>query len=230
MRFMGKLKWVIISVVVLAGLGFGAVWIYTVVDKEDPKPTLSAQDEPTGTTSAGVASGDISGTWAPTSKSVFQYRVDETLAGLSNTATGQTNKVTGSMTVSGTTISAVDLTVDMASISSDRTQRDGQFRSRIMETSQFPTSTFKLSSPIPLDTVPGAGTVVTQQATGQLTLHGVTKTVTFQVKAQRTAAGTIEANGEIPIVFADYNIDDPSGGPAQTKDNGLLVFTVVFAK
>ena len=59
------------------------------------------------------------------------------------------------MTVSGTTISAVDLTVDMASISSDRTQRDGQFRSRIMETSQFPTATFKLTAPIDLDSGSG---------------------------------------------------------------------------
>ena len=230
------IKIVIAAVVGVVVLAVGGAWIYAAIDRPEKKPTLSSGSERSGTTAAtsidapSAASGDIAGTWSPTSASVFQYRVGETLFGAKNTATGHTNKVTGSMSINGTTISAVELTVDMTSISSDRTQRDGQFRGRIMETSRFPTSTFKLTSPIDLGSVPAAGTVITKKATGQLTLHGVTKAVTFDVKAQRTPSGTIEANSEIPIVFADYGINDPSGGPAQTDDHGSIVFTVVFSK
>jgi len=228
---MGKLKWLIGAIALLAVLVVGGAFVYSAIDKEEAKPTLSAVDtDNTATTSAAASSGDISGSWEPTSASKFQYRVDETLFGAHNTATGQTNKVTGSMTVSGSTISAVELVVDMTSGSSDRTQRDGQFRGRIMQTSQFPTATFKLTSPIELGSVPAANSVITKKATGQLTLHGVTKTVTFDVKAQRTASGTIEVNGEVPVKFADYNINDPSGGPAQTEDHGVLVFLGVFSK
>jgi hypothetical protein len=35
--------------------------------------------------------------------------------------------------------------------------------------------------------------------------------------------------GQIPIVFADYNIPNPSFGPASTDDNGILEFSLVFS-
>ena len=126
-------------------------------------------------------------------------------------------------------VSAVDLTVDMASVSSDRSQRDGQFRGRIMDVSTYPTATFKLSSPIKLPSVPSDNTVVNVNATGELTLHGTTKTVTVAIKAQRSGA-SVNVNGSIPIHFPDYNIDNPSGGPASVGDDGELEFLVVFAK
>lgn len=218
-------KWLIGGVVALIIVVVAGAWIYAAIDKPQSKPTLTVD-----TVDPSAASGDISGTWKPTSASKFQYRVEETLFGAHNTATGQTNQVTGSMTVSGSTISAVDLIVDMTSVRSDRTQRDGQFRGRVMQTATYPTATFKLTQPIDLGGVPPADTVITKSATGQLTMHGVTKTVTLTVKAQRTSSGTIEANGEIPITFADYGINDPSGGPAHTADHGTLVFLAVFSK
>jgi hypothetical protein len=33
-------------------------------------------------------------------------------------------------------------------------------------------------------------------------------------------------NGSIPVVFADYGISNPSGGPATTEDHGILEFLV----
>lgn len=230
----------------------GGAFIYTRVDKAPPKlalteeTTTTADDTTTSlgdtatttatgataatTTAAAAASSNISGTWNATSKSVVGYRVGETLAGSRNEAYGRTSGVTGTMTIAGTNISAAQITADMTSVSSDRSQRDGQFRGRIMETSRYPTATFKLTSPIALGSIPATGTPITKKATGALTLHGVTKTVTFDIKAQRTSSGTIEANGQIPVVFADYNISDPSGGPAQTDDHGILEFLVVFTK
>ena len=55
----------------------------------------------------------------------------------------------------------------------------------------------------------------------------MTKSVTFSLKAQRNGSA-IEVNGSIPITFADYNVDNPSGGPAQVGDNGELEFLIVF--
>jgi polyisoprenoid-binding protein YceI len=232
---MSKLKWAIAGVVALAVVAVGGAFIYSAVDKAPAKlalttSTTSASSDPTAAPTSGGGSSDISGTWKPTSKSVVGYRVQETLFGASNEAYGRTSNVTGSMTISGTSISSVNLTVDMNSISSDRSQRDNQFHGRIMQTSTYPTATFKLAQSIDLGSVPSSGTPVTKKVTGQLTLHGVTKAVTFDVKAQRTASGTVEVNGQIPITFADYGIDDPSGGPARTDDHGILEFLVVFGK
>jgi polyisoprenoid-binding protein YceI len=225
---MGRLKWLIVAVVVFAAAVVGGAFIYASVDEAPAELRLS--DSPTETTlTPSAEDGDITGTWQATSRSVVGYRVKETLFGADNEAYGRTSEVEGTMTINGTTINAVDLTVDMASVSSDRTQRDGQFRGRIMETSTYPTARFKLTQPIELNVIPAAGAEIAEQATGELTLHGVTKTVTFDLKAQRTGS-SIEVNGKIPIEFADYEIDDPSGGPARTEDNGILEFLVVFSK
>jgi polyisoprenoid-binding protein YceI len=67
----------------------------------------------------------------------------------------------------------------------------------------------------------------TYPATGRLTLHGTTKDVTFQVIARRTA-NLIAVQGNIPVTFTDYGIDDPSGGPASVGNTGQLAFVLAL--
>ena len=157
------------------------------------------------------------------------YRVKETLFGQSTEAVGRTNSVTGSLAISGSSVSEGDFTVDMSTVKSDSTQRDGQFNGRIMDTSQFPTSTFKLTQPIELGSVPADGQEITANATGDLTLKGVTKSVTFPVTA-RLSHGQVQVTGSIPVTFGDYGIDNPSFGPASVGDNGTLEFLLVFER
>src|SRR5206468_2887437 len=106
--------------------------------------------------------------------------------GASADAVGATNQINGAVTVSGLSVRSGSFTVDMTSVSSDRTQRDGHFHGRIMNTAQYPTATFKLTSPVTLSTV-ALNTPVTATATGDLTLHGVTKRASFTVNAQRVS-------------------------------------------
>ena len=40
----------------------------------------------------------------------------------------------------------------------------------------------------------------------------------------------IEVTGSMNIVFDDWGIGNPSGGPATTANNGLLEFLAVFSK
>ena len=67
------------------------------------------------------------------------------------------------------------------------------------------------------------------QATGDLTLHGVTKSVTFEVKAT-FKNGRIGVLGQIPVTFADYDISNPSFASVTTEDHGLLEFVLVFVR
>jgi polyisoprenoid-binding protein YceI len=117
----------------------------------------------------------------------------------------------------------------MTQFSSDRSQRDGQFQGRIMDTANFPTATFVLTSPIDLGSIPTSGVVITPKATGKLTLHGTTKTITMTLKAERSG-NNIKVNGSVPITFSDYNINNPSGGPASVGNTGTLEFLLVLAK
>ena len=189
-----------------------------------PGPAASDAGDP-----AQTAAGAIDGTWAVADGSKVQYRVQETLNGQDNEATGATTAVTGELTIASTTVSSASFTVDMTQVTSDEGRRDNQFRNRIMETSRFPTATFALTEPIELTSIPDNGVEVTVKATGELTLHGTTNTVTFDLLARRNSA-QIEVNGTIPITFSDYEIDNPSGGPASVGDNGDLEFLLVLTK
>jgi polyisoprenoid-binding protein YceI len=180
-----------------------------------------------GTSAAGSSAAGVDGTWKASTDSVVGYRVKETLAGVNTEAAGRSSGITGTMTISGSTVSAVDLTVDMTTFSSDQSQRDGQFNGRIMEVSKYPTSTFKLTSPVDIGTIPADGTSVTVKATGDLTMHGTTKSVIFDLTAKETN-GRIGVVGSTPITFADYNIDNPSNGFATTGDTGTLEIQLVF--
>jgi polyisoprenoid-binding protein YceI len=157
------------------------------------------------------------------------YRVKETVLGQSGTAVGRTSAVTGRLTLAGTQISAASFSVDMTQVTSTKSQRDGQFQGRIMDTAQFPTATFALTKPIALGTVPASGVTIAPKATGKLTLHGTARTVTIALVAARTG-NVIQVSGSVPITFADYSIDNPSGGPASVGDSGTLEFLLVLAK
>jgi polyisoprenoid-binding protein YceI len=97
-----------------------------------------------------------------------------------------------------------------------------------MDTAMYPTATFVLTRPISLGTVPAEGVEITKQATGTLTMHGVARTVTFHLTARRSG-DLIEVSGSIPITFADWNIANPSGGPAQTGNTGIMEFLINLA-
>src|SRR6185312_10938256 len=125
------------------------------------------------------------GSFADFSSSWVGYRVDETLAGnRANTAVGRTPDVTGTLTLDGTKITAVDVAADLTTLQSDDQRRDRQLGEQAIQTGQFPQATFKLTSPIDLGSAPANGQTMTATATGELTLHGVTKTVQVPIQAQ----------------------------------------------
>ena len=193
-------------------------------------------NNPSGTAAASTAaSASLAGTYSVGSGSVVGYRVNEVLLGQSTTAVGRTTSVTGHLTIAGSTATAAAFSVPMATVHSDKSERDGQFDGRIMDVTQYPTGTFALTSPINLAPLPATGVIKSYTATGKLTLHGATRTVTFTLTAERSTAkdgsAQIEVVGHIPVLFSDYNVQNPSvGGFVTTQDHGLLEFLLIFSK
>jgi polyisoprenoid-binding protein YceI len=229
-------KWLLLIIpVLLVVLVSGGTYVYIHFIAPDPAPKLmfSSATTPSVSSDAGdpalTAAGAIDGTWKVGDGSEVQYRIQETLNGQGNEATGGTTAVTGQLAIAGTTVSSASFTVDMKQVSSDESQRDGQFQNRIMNTSRFPTATFEVTAPIELMTIPDNLVQVTVKVTGELTLHGTTNTVTFDLLARRNGA-YIEVNGTIPVTFSDYGINNPSGGPATVGDNGDLEFLLILTK
>jgi polyisoprenoid-binding protein YceI len=224
-------RWLIGGLAALIAVVVGGPYLYIHVfsKKAPPKLSLATTDTTVGSSSDTTAAGStasvaLDGAWKVSSGSTVGYRVKEVLFGQSNTAVGRTSSVTGQFAASGTSINSGTFTVDMTSVTSDKSMRDRQFQGRIMETSTFPTATFELTKPIDLGSVPADGATKTVSATGKLTLHGVTKTLTA-----RRSANSIEVSGQLPITFADWNITNPSfGGTVTTDDNGTLELLLKF--
>ena len=195
-----------------------------------PTSTPATTQSGTAPGNSSPATGPVAGTWAVGPGSIVGYRVNEVLLGQSATAVGRTTSVTGHLTIQGTTATAASFSVPMDTIRSDKSQRDAQFDGRIMDVSQFPTGTFTLTIPIDLAPLPAGGMIKDYTAHGNLTLHGTTRAVTFTLTAERKGS-QIEVSGDIPVVFADYNIQNPSfAGFVTTQDHGLLEFLLVFSR
>lgn len=231
------LRWIIAGVVVVGAVVVGGPFVYIhFIEGQAPAPlSLKSSASPSGgatsqSTSAGqtASAGPVAGTWTIGSDSQVGYRVNEVLAGQNNIAVGRTKSVTGHLTIKGTSVTAGTFTVPMSTIKSDQSQRDGQFDGRIMDVASYPTGTFTLTSPISLAPVPAVGTVKTYSATGNLTLHGHTRPVSFTLSAERTSTA-IKVSGSIPVTFAQWSIPNPSfSGFVTTANHGVLEFLLTF--
>jgi len=169
-----------------------------------------------------TTSSSLDGVWNVGTGSQAGYRVQEVLIGQNSTAVGRTSKIWGSMTISDSTVTKATFTVDMASVVSDQSQRNAHFEGPIMDVSQYPTATLTLSTPIDLGTIPAEGTVAHYNAASDLDMHGVTKSVSFPVTAERVGSG-IDVLADIPITFSEWNIANPSiGGFVTTANSGAL--------
>lgn len=225
--------WLVGAAAAVVVLAVGGTFVFFhFISGPTPAPlNLKPSSGPSSTAPAGEsAATSVAGTWKITTGSVVGYRVKEVLFGQNHTAVGRTSAITGHVTISGTTVTAAGFTVQMATIKSDESERDVQFRGRIMDTAAYPTGTLTLSKPIPLGALPALGVVRTYEATADLTLHGQTRAVTFPLSAERTA-GHIEVQGSIPILFSRWDIPNPSfTGFVTTQNHGILEFLLKLAR
>lgn len=238
---MNKAKLGIISAVAVVVLALGGTWLYINVIKDDAPDRLTLDDAAAGETTTTATSDDtepageapsgegVDGEWTATGDSVVGYRAKEILFGQDTEGVGRTSDVTGTMTISGSTVSEAGFDVDLTTVKSDSGNRDGQFQGRIMDTEQFPTATFELTSPIDFGSVPADGTDITATAEGDLTLRGNTRPVTLELTARREG-DTISVLTSYDVVFEDWGIPDPSFGPAQVDPNALLEIKLVFER
>jgi polyisoprenoid-binding protein YceI len=227
-------KWLVLGLVVVIGLVVVGWYFFL---KTDPEPEAAIKLTPvvTESTVAGDTSSasGLDGTWtvAPGDDQNFVgYRVTEKLfANISETeATGRTDNVTASMTIYGTTISDVTVTADLRDLKSDNSFRDGRIKSEGLESDEFPEAKFVLTKPIALSAVPAAGETITTEATGDFTLHGVTKSVTIPLEG-RWDGKQVQVVGSLPVAFDDYGVSAPSApAVASVDDNGTMELQLFF--
>lgn len=239
---MPRSRLIAIAVVAIVAVGIGGFVVYDQVLRGDSAAALAlpnASSRPAASAAAPAASFDgvVAGTWNVATDSVAGYRVREQLANLpaESDAVGRTDKVTGSITVDSsggaTTLTAGALSIDTTSISSDKPMRDNRLRNEGLQTDSFPTATFKLTAPIEIPAAALAGTPSDVTLTGDLTLHGVTKSVSIPAKAQ-LVSGVISVAGSLSFPLSDYAMTAPNIGGfiVSIADTGTLEFLVNFSQ
>jgi polyisoprenoid-binding protein YceI len=193
-----------------------------------PAPSSSASTSPDATVGAG--------TWAVASGSQAGYRVREKLASLSapSDAVGRTTAVSGTLTLSQAasaySVTAADISVDVSKLTSDQSRRDQRIHSQGLESDRYPTASFTLTSPIALAADAANGQTIHVSASGDLTIHGVTKNVTIPIDARMTGSN-IELVGSITFPFSQFGMTPPSiGGFVSVENNATMEFQLLLTR
>jgi polyisoprenoid-binding protein YceI len=146
-------------------------------------------------------------------KSNATVRVREQLLGRAapNDAVLTTSVVTGKFTLrpDGTFTSDSRLTVDLSTLSSDDGRRDNFIKQNTLETRRFPVAEFvpiKVSEELPLP-LPASGEWAFK-VTGNLTIRGVEKEVTWDIQARRSE-GDLTSIATTKFKFGDFGMERP---------------------
>jgi polyisoprenoid-binding protein YceI len=114
------------------------------------------------------------------------------------------------------------ITVDLTTLKSDESRRDNWVKSNTIQTSRFPMATFTpretqgLASPLPT-----SGDAAFQLL-GDLTVHGVTQPVTWQITA--TFGDTsVQGNATTNVKITDFGMTPPRVGPVLSIEDGLTL-------
>jgi polyisoprenoid-binding protein YceI len=159
------------------------------------------------------------------------YRVKEKFATVTaaSDAVGRTPTVTGGMSIFGGQVVGAQIIADLRALASDKGKRDEVIRGRGLETNKYPQAAFQLTQPVKLGQVT-AGKVVTLNAVGKMTLHGVTRQVRFPLQG-RWDGNTLQVAGRITIRFSDYRIQTPNlAGFVKVQPWGQMELSLVMQR
>jgi polyisoprenoid-binding protein YceI len=153
------------------------------------------------------------------------YRVTEQFAGINfpSDAEGTSTTVTGTLTIAadGSIAPGAKLTIDLKNLKSDQDQRDNFVRTRTLETDKYqfaefvPTKLTGVPTMIPFQGQTGL------ELTGNLTVHGVTKEVTFKGIATFNRDGTIAGRAKTTFDFATFGLTKPTLARLMSVDDKI---------
>jgi polyisoprenoid-binding protein YceI len=153
------------------------------------------------------------------------YTVSEQFVGIDfpSDATGSSAKMAGTLGIAkdGSIVPGSKLTVDLTTLKSDQDMRDNFAKTRTLETDKFPQAEFVPTKveglPLMIPTNGQNGF----KLTGNLTIHGVTKEVTFQGIATYGRDSTVSGIAKTSFGFDTFGLAVPKIGRLASVDNKI---------
>lgn len=149
------------------------------------------------------------------SSSQATFTIDEVLFGKPNTVVGKTNSITGQIQVNlkdPSQSQVGQIRVDLSTLLTDNDFRNRALQNRILETDQQ-TNQFAVFVPTSLKGLPSTislGQPVSFQITGDLTIHQVKRSVTFDAKVTLTSSTTLTGQAQATVNYKDFNLAIPN--------------------
>jgi polyisoprenoid-binding protein YceI len=180
------------------------------------QPTAAAATAPAGSVRLNLAADG----------SRARFRAREQLARLPapSEAVGTTSDVSGSIGVgpNGVVPEASKISVRMDTLTSDSSMRDRFIKMETLQTQRFPTAEFQPKDvsglPWPL---PTSGEL-TFQLTGDLTVHGVTQTKTWDIDAQ-FAPSEVSGTGSTSVTLEQFGMEKPRVGSVLSIEDTIVL-------
>ncbi|MFA5853876.1 MAG: YceI family protein [Patescibacteria group bacterium] len=205
------LKSKLIALAVLGVAVAGGAYLYITRPVAAPStPAANLQTEP----EAPVAANFVRYRIDPSSSRAI-FRLDEVLRGEPKTVVGETNQVTGDILLDVTTPSnsrVEEVRVNARTLQTDSSARDGAI-SRLILRSEQPENEFIVFKPTAFEGLPeriASDSAFGFRVTGDLTIAGITKSVTFQGSATIDETGRLVGTAATTVKRADFNLVIPS--------------------
>ncbi len=210
---------VLLTLLCLALAGFSTAY----AQSDDAAAAPDAANPPTA---SAPAPGSVQLVVDP-NNSQASYHAHEQLAGndLPSDAVGTTHGVSGTIVLNpdgSVNSDQSQVTVDLTSLMSDEDQRDNFIKRNTLQVDQFPTATFVPTQVVGLDTPLPTSGQQTFQLMGNLTVHGVTQPVTWDVNAQFGDA-SVSGDATTPVHISDFGMPVPSVAVVLTLNDALTL-------
>lgn len=179
-----------------------------------PTAATKAAAQPTAAAKAAAPAGGVRVYTVAADGTEARFLVREQLANrnLPSDAVGKTKTVSGAVAIDPAT-GKVDptqskFTVNIASLATDVSLRDGFIKRSVLTTDQFPNATFVIKEVKGLATpLPTSGDVQFQ-IVGDMTVRDVTKPITWDVTA-KVDGNTVTGQAKTAFKFAEFNLTQP---------------------
>jgi polyisoprenoid-binding protein YceI len=151
---------------------------------------------------------------------------------LPNKAIGKTNAVTGEFQFStdGQPNGEVTkITVDLRTLTSDSSRRDGRIRTQWLESETYPFAEFTSTEVQGLPASYTEGQEVSFKLVGDMTIREVTRPVTFEVVG-KLQGDTVTGTATTQILMKDFGFDPPSIAGMLTVEDGVTIKVDFTAK
>jgi len=170
------------------------------------------------------------GSFTDYSSSYAGFCVAEVLDNIGDTvAVGRTTDVAGELALSGKTMTAATIEVQLATITSDRPRRDPAIQ-QSLDTNSFPTATLRVDRSERPANDSHRRRHLHVMAQGTLTIHGVSQPVEV-VLQERLVGGVIVVVGSADLMFSDYGVTMPRAPIVlSVADRGSIEFHLFFSR